>query len=438
MTNVKLDKVCMVTLGCAKNLVDSEILVGGLKKENYEIVQKSDDAEILIINTCGFLDAAREESVDVILQAGQLRKSNKIEKLVVMGCFSDRYAPQLRDEIPEVDEFFGTNDHAEVLSYLTGKSFKRDDPDYFRTILTPTHYAYLKIAEGCDNGCSFCSIPIMRGLQKSQPIDWNIQEARRLVDSGVKELLVIAQDTRSYGWDLSPKSSLHELCEKLNDIDNLEWIRLHYAHPAHLHRKMIEKFAELNKLVPYIDMPVQHGSPEILKSMRRGLGPDGIRHSIDALRNVNSDIALRTSIIVGFPGESEKDFQLLYDFVKDVEFDRLGVFTYSEEEGTYGASLKDDVSLELKTERMDTIMLLQQDINLKKNKNRIGNIEKVLIDMHGEDGGSIGRSYRDAPEVDNYIRINEKLPIGEFIDVKIIKAFDYDVEGEITHEPKTI
>ncbi len=278
----------------------------------------------------------------------------------------------------------------------------------------------------------------MRGLQKSQPIDWNVQEARRLADSGVKELLVIAQDTTSYGWDLSPKSSLHELLEKLNDINNLEWIRLHYAHPAHLHREMIRQFGQLERLVPYIDIPVQHGSDKILKSMRRGLGSDGIRHRIDALRTVNSDIALRTSIIVGFPGESDKDFQLLYDFVKDIEFDRLGVFTYSEEEGTYGASLKDDVSLELKTERMDAIMLLQQDINLKKNKNRIGNIEKVLIDMHREDGGSIGRSYRDAPEVDNYIRINKKLPIGEFIDVKIIKAFDYDVEGEITYEPKTI
>ncbi|MEE2858417.1 MAG: 30S ribosomal protein S12 methylthiotransferase RimO, partial [Candidatus Neomarinimicrobiota bacterium] len=228
MNNESSNKVCMITLGCAKNLVDSEILVGGLKKENYEMVEKSDTADILIINTCGFLESAREESVDVILQAGELRKSKQVDKLVVMGCFSDRYGPQLRDEIPEVDEFFGTNDHAEVLSYLTGKAFKRDDPDYFRSILTPHHYAYLKIAEGCDNGCSFCSIPLMRGLQKSQPIEWNVQEAKRLVKSGVKELLVIAQDTTSYGWDLTPRSSLHELIEKLNDVDGLEWIRLHY------------------------------------------------------------------------------------------------------------------------------------------------------------------------------------------------------------------
>ena len=204
----------MISLGCAKNLVDSEILIGGLRQENYEIVKKTDDADILIVNTCGFLESAREESVDVILTAGELRKSKKVDKLVVMGCFSDRYAPQLRDEIPEVDEFFGTNDHAEVLSYLTGKSFTRDDPDYFRSLLTPNHYAYLKIAEGCDNGCSFCSIPLMRGLQKSQPIEWNIMEAQRLADSGVKELLVIAQDTTSYGWDLTPRAPLHELLDK--------------------------------------------------------------------------------------------------------------------------------------------------------------------------------------------------------------------------------
>ena len=430
VNDVSSNKVCMITLGCAKNLVDSEILVGGLKKENYEMVKKSDTADILIINTCGFLESAREESVDVILQAGELRKSKQVDKLVVMGCFSDRYGPQLRDEIPEVDEFFGTNDHAEVLSYLTGKSFKRDDPDYFRSILTPHHYAYLKIAEGCDNGCSFCSIPLMRGLQKSQPIEWNVEETKRLVKSGVKELLVIAQDTTSYGWDLTPRSSLHELIGKLNDVDGLEWIRLHYAHPAHLHRKMIHQFNQLDKLIPYVDMPVQHGSAKILKNMRRGLGPDGIKKRIDDLREIQPKISLRTSIIVGFPGETDKDFQMLYDFVEDIQFDRLGVFTYSEEEGTHGATLKDDVSMAVKTERMDAIMLLQQDINLSKNKSRIGSVEKVLIDMHGDDGTSIGRSYRDAPEVDNSVRINEQLKIGEFFNIKITKAFDYDVIGE--------
>ena len=432
-------KVCMISLGCAKNLVDSEILIGGLTQENYEMVQKSDDADILIINTCGFLESAREESVEVILEAGKLRKTKQVDKLVVMGCFSDRYEPQLRDEIPEVDEFFGTNDHAEVLSYLTGKSFTRDDPDYFRSLLTPSHYAYLKIAEGCDNGCSFCSIPLMRGLQKSQPLQWNIKESQRLANSGVKELLVIAQDTTSYGWDLTPRSSLHELMEELDKVKGLEWIRLHYAHPAHLHEEMIKCFLHLEKLIPYIDMPVQHGSDRILKSMRRGLSTEGIRKRIDRLRNINPDIALRTSIIVGFPGETNDDFQKLYNFVEDIKFDRLGVFTYSEEEGTHGGTLDDDVPVKVKTDRMDTIMLLQQEINLNKNKSRIGKEELVLIDLHSEDGTSIGRSYRDAPEVDNFIRIDKQLPIGEFVNVKITEAFEYEVLGEcLNYEPETI
>tara|TARA_Y100000588_G_C14258978_1_gene926758 strand:- start:2458 stop:3546 length:1089 start_codon:yes stop_codon:yes gene_type:complete len=362
-----------------------------------------------------------------------------VDKLVVMGCFSDRYAPQLEKEIPEVDKFFGTNDHAAVLSYLTGKSYTREDPDYFRSILTPNHYAYLKIAEGCDNGCSFCSIPLMRGLQKSQPVEWNVEEAKRLADSGVKELLVIAQDSTSYGWDLSPRSSLHALMDELDRVNGLEWIRLHYAHPAHLHREMIQRFEKLEKLVPYIDMPVQHGSDKLLKDMRRGLGSDGIRKRIEALRSVKPDIAIRTSIIVGFPGETDADFKELYNFVEEVAFDRLGVFTYSEEEGTHGASLEDDVPLQVKTDRMDEIMLLQQDINLEKNKSRIGATERVIIDRHSEDDTSIGRSYRDAPEVDNFIRIDAKLPIGEFIDVKITEALEYDVKGEcLTYESETV
>jgi ribosomal protein S12 methylthiotransferase len=429
----------MVSLGCAKNLVDSEILIGGLKQEKYEIVPRSEEADILIINTCGFLDSAREESVDVILEAGVLRKSNKVEKLIVMGCFSDRYGSKLKEELPEVDVFFGIDDHAKVLSYLTGKSFTREDPDYFRSILTPGHYAYLKIAEGCDNGCSFCSIPIMRGIQKSQPVEWNMQEAQRLADSGVKELLVVAQDTTSYGWDLSPRSSLHELLDKLNQVEELDWIRLHYAHPAHLHREMIQRFSQLEKLVPYIDMPVQHGSDRMLKKMRRGLGNEGIKKRIDELRNVHPNIALRTSIIVGFPGETDDDFRELYDMVEKIEFDRLGVFTYSEEEGTYGATLKDDVSTKVKTDRMDSIMMLQQDINLRKNKELIGRKERVLIDFHGEDDTSIGRTYRDAPEVDNFVQVAGKLPIGELVDIKITEASEYGIKGEtLTYEQETV
>jgi len=433
MKNSIIQKVCMISLGCAKNLVDSEILIGGLKQESYEMVQKSDDANILIVNTCGFLDTAREESVSVILEAGELRRSKKVEKLVVMGCFSDRYGSDLKDGIPEVDAFFGTNDHAAVLSYLTGKSFTKEDPDYFRSLLTPNHFAYLKIAEGCDNGCSFCSIPIMRGLQRSQPVAWNMQEAKRLADRGVKELLVIAQDSTSYGWDLNPRSSLHELIDELENVNGIEWIRLHYAHPAHLHLDMIQRFKSLHKLLPYIDMPIQHGSDAVLKRMRRGLSSGGIRKRIDSLRNINADIAIRTGIIVGFPGETEDEFSQLYNFVEETQFDRLGVFTYSEEEGTFGATLKDDVPIDVKTERMDAIMMLQQDINLKKNEMLVGKTEKVLIDRVSDDGISFGRTYRDAPEVDNFVRIDGKLPIGEFIDVKITDAFEYDLKGEVVN-----
>ena len=424
-------KISMVSLGCAKNLVDSEILLGGLKREKFKIVNKPEDSDVIIVNTCGFLDTAREESVDTILECANLKETSNVKKLLVMGCFSERYGTDLIHEMPEVDKFFGTNDHSVVLSYLTGKKYKKDDPDYFRSILTPNHYAYLKIAEGCDNVCSFCSIPMMRGLQVSDTLEKNLIEAQRLVDSGVKELLIIGQDTTSYGWDLSPKSSLHELLDVLDNVKGLDWLRLHYAHPAHLNREVIKRYESLNKLIPYIDMPTQHGSDKILKDMRRGLDSAGIKRRIDALRKAKSDMSIRTTVIVGFPGETDKEFKELYDFVEDVKFDRLGVFKYSEEEGTHGAqAFTDDVSKTVKQDRYEAIMMLQQGINLKKNQDRIGNTEKILIDVSNDDY-SLGRSYRDAPEVDNYVKINKKLQIGSMYDVEIIKAYEYDVEGKL-------
>ena len=428
------NKISLVSLGCAKNLVDSEMLIGGLKNENYNIVNNIEDSNTIIINTCGFLDVAREESVDTILQCTELKKKGIVQKLIVMGCFASRYGTELRKEIPEVDEFFGTADHAKILSYITGKDFKKDDPDYFRSLLTPNHYAYLKIAEGCDNVCSFCSIPMMRGLQKSNTLEQNLIEAKNLADQGVRELLVIAQDTTTYGWDLKPKSSLHELMHLMENIDGIEWIRLHYAHPAHLNRKMIDKYSSLKKLIPYIDMPTQHGSDKILKNMKRGLDASGIKRRIDLLRNSNDKICLRTSMIVGFPGETDKDFQNLVDFVQDIKFDRLGVFQYSEEEGTSAAiDYKDDIPKRIKQERYDQLMMIQQKINHYKNKDRLGNIEKVIVDVANESGWSLARSYMDAPEVDNYVKINKKLEVGEFYNVKVTKAFEYDVEGELAN-----
>ncbi len=423
--------VSLISLGCAKNLVDSEVLVGGLKHEKYSIITDSNEADIVIINTCGFLDTAREESIEIILESVELKKSGKVKQLIVMGCFSERYSDELVKELPEVDAFFGTSDHAEILSFITGKKYNRENPDYFRSLLTPKHYAYLKIAEGCDNGCSFCSIPIMRGMQKSQSLEWNALEAQRLADNGVKELLIIAQDSTSYGWDLDPKVHLHELMQVLNNTNGIEWIRLHYAHPSHLHREMIKQFNQLDKLVPYIDIPIQHGSDSMLRSMRRGLSVDGIRKRLETLRTICSDIAIRTSVIVGYPGETETDFKQLLDFVEEIQFDRLGVFTYSEEEGTYAANaLDDNIPKEVKNERLEAVMLLQQNINLQKNKERIGKIEKVIVDAQIEENWSLARSYRDAPEVDNYVKIPKSLPVGEFVNVKITEAFEYDVIGE--------
>ena len=428
-------KISLVSLGCAKNLVDSEILIGGLKSESYEVINDIHSSDIIIINTCGFLDMAREESVDSILECVNLKNEGVVEKIIVMGCFAERYGTQLRKEIPEVDQFFGSADHSKIMTYLTGKEFKKDDPDYFRSLLTPNHYAYLKIAEGCDNVCSFCSIPMMRGLQKSSTLEQNLLDAQNLVNQNVKELLVIAQDTTSYGWDLNPKSSLHELMDVLDKVKGLEWIRLHYAHPAHLNKKMIERFSHLEKLIPYIDMPTQHGSDHMLKKMKRGLNSAGIKNRIDLLRKANDNMSIRTSIIVGFPGETDKDFKELLKFAEDVQFDRLGVFQYSEEEGTSAAiDYKDDIPKQVKQERFDELMMLQQKINYNKNKLRVNCVEDILIDVvNEEEGWSLGRSYRDAPEIDNYVKVNKVLDIGSFYKVKIKKAYEYDVLGELVN-----
>ncbi len=432
MVSNEENKISLVTLGCAKNLVDTEMLVGGLKNNSYEIVEKPLESDVVIVNTCGFLDKAREESVDTILDLGRLKKEGKIKKLIAMGCFTERYGDAVEEEIPEVDKVFGSEEHASVLTYLTGKDFQRNDPDFQRSTLTPKHYAYLKISEGCDNVCSFCSIPLMRGLQQSQPIAWNVMEAKRLAQSGVKELLVIGQDTTTYGWDFDKKKGIHDLFDELDDIDGLDWIRFHYAHPAHLNNRMIKRYSSLNRLIPYIDMPVQHGSAKMLKDMRRGLGPDGIKKRIDNLRNANPDIAIRTSIIVGFPGEGDKEFKELLDFIEEVQFDRLGVFTYSEEEGTHGAEVFEDViPAEVKDQRKEQVMMLQQDINYKKNKDLVGTTQKVIVDIANEQGNSLGRTYRDSPEIDNYVKIKGKVQPGEFYNVKITDAMEYDLIGEV-------
>ena len=431
MQNPKNKKnVNLISLGCAKNMVDSEILLGGLNQTNLKIVKSPEEADTIIINTCGFLDIAREESINTILEAANLKNSGILKELVVMGCLSERYPNQIKEEIPEIDRIFGSNDHKQIVSFLTGKDFAKDDPLFFRSLMTPNHYAYIKIAEGCDNGCSFCSIPIMRGLQKSRTIPSIMEEAERLANNGTKELLVIAQDSTSYGWDLERKVYLSDLLKELNTIDGIDWIRIHYAHPAHLSQRIIDAVAECDKVCNYLDMPIQHAADEILKSMRRGLGQDGIRNRITRLRDAVPDIALRTTLIVGYPGETEEHFQSLRNFIEEIKFERLGIFTYSEEEGTAAYKLKDDVTRDIKDYRKNLLQDIQQDISFEKNESFIGKELKVIIDKSANKI-SIGRTEFDSPEIDNIVHVKGIAEVGSFVKVKIDEVNEYELIGKI-------
>ena len=404
--------------------------MGGLDKTNVTITKDPEKADTIVVNTCGFLDIAREESVDTILQAAEMKKTGSLKELVVMGCLSERYPEELKKEIPEVDRIFGSNDHQQIVSFLTGKEFAKDDPLFFRSLMTPNHYAYIKIAEGCDNGCSFCSIPIMRGLQKSRTISSIMGEAERLAENGTKELLVIAQDSTSYGWDLEKKVYLSDLLKELNTINGIEWIRVHYAHPAHLSQRIIDAIANCDKVCNYLDMPIQHASDDMLKAMRRGLGQDGIKNRISRLREAVPNIALRTTLIVGHPGETEDDYYTLKDFVEEIRFDRLGIFTYSEEEGTLAADLKDDIPRKVKDNRKNEILEIQHEISLEKNESFIGKTLKVIVD-ESEGEVSVGRSEYDSPEIDNIIHIKNTAEVGTFNDVEILKANEYELIGKI-------
>lgn len=420
----------LISLGCAKNLVDSEILLGGLNKTNVTLTDNPEEADTIVVNTCGFLDIAREESVDTILQAAELKKTGNLKELVVMGCLSERYPEELKKEIPEIDSIFGSNDHRQIVSFLTGKEYAKDDPLFFRSLMTPNHYAYLKIAEGCDNGCSFCSIPIMRGMQKSRTIPAIMDEAERLVSNGTRELLVIAQDSTSYGWDLETKVYLSDLLRELNTINDLEWIRVHYAHPAHLSQRIIDAMAESDKVCDYLDMPIQHAADSILKSMNRGLGQDGIRNRIQRLRDAIPEIAIRTTLIVGYPGETENNFNSLQDFVEEMKFDRLGVFTYSEEEGTGAAHLDDNIPRQVKDDRKNLLIEIQNEISLDRNESFVGKTLNVLVDQEGENV-SVGRTEYDSPEIDNIVHIQGKVDKGNFVRVRIESANEYELIGSI-------
>ncbi|MFZ1519683.1 MAG: 30S ribosomal protein S12 methylthiotransferase RimO [Ignavibacteriaceae bacterium] len=424
-------KVSVVTLGCSKNTVDSERLMKQIQLNKIGLVDDPNKAETVIINTCGFIDAAKEESVNTILEAVALKKSGKIKKVIVAGCLSERYKDDLLKEIPEVDAFFGTEKYEEIIKELGGDLKKELLGE--RLITTPSHTAYLKISEGCDHPCSFCAIPLMRGLHKSKPIAELIREAEFLASNGTKELVLIAQDTTDYGKDIYGKKNLSELLRKLSEIKEIQWIRLMYAYPTKFADDLIEEIKSNPKVCKYLDIPLQHISDDVLKSMRRGVTAERTRELLVKLRKEIPGITIRTTFIVGYPNETEKDFNELCDFVREIEFDRIGAFTFSVEENTSSFILGDPVTEDEKDRRKNTLMEIQKDISLKINEKFVGKTLKVLIDsIEGE--YYVGRSYRDAPEVDGEILINKKnnkLKTGSFYDVEIVDFDEYDLFANV-------
>ncbi len=429
---LKKDKVNIVTLGCSKNLVDSEVMLTQLRGNGIKTTHESkkDNANIVIVNTCGFIDNAKQESIDTILRYADAKDDGEIDKLYVTGCLSQRYKDDLETEIPQVDAFFGTMELPALL-----KKFKADYKHELvgeRIITTSNHYAYLKISEGCDRPCSFCAIPLMRGGHKSRPIEELVLEAKNLARNGTKELLLIAQDSTYYGLDIYKKRNLAELLERLSDVEGIEWIRLHYAFPTGFPMDALKVMAERDNICSYIDIPLQHGSTKMLKLMRRGTTREKTEALIEEIRAKVPGIAIRTTLIAGHPGETEEDFNDMVDFVKKMRFDRLGIFNYSHEENTHAHSYVDDVPDEVKQERANIVMGIQEEISNEINQEKIGKTFKTLIDRK-ESGNYYGRTEHDSPEVDNEVIIDAKkhhLRIGDFANIKITDATEFDLYGE--------
>ncbi len=421
------EKINIITLGCSKNLVDSENLMGQLKINNFDVVHDSDeDADIVIINTCGFIDDAKEESINTILQAVKDKSQDFLKKVYVMGCLSERYKTNLENEISDVDGYFGVSELPEIIEELGGNY--KNELIGERSLTTPSHYAYLKISEGCNRNCSFCAIPLIRGKHISKAVETIIKEANILAEKGVKELILIAQDLTYYGLDLYKERKLAFLLEELVKIESIKWIRLHYTYPSGFPEDVIEVIAKYDKICNYIDIPLQHISDNLLKSMKRNITGQQTKNLINKIRAKIPDSAVRTTLISGYPGETENDFEDLKEFIKEFRFERLGVFTYSHEEDTAAFELIDDVPAQTKQDRADEIMMIQQDISREINSNKIGKIFKVVIDSV-EGDYYIGRTQFDSPEVDNEVLINfDNLhKIGEFYKVIITTAEDYDL-----------
>jgi len=422
-------KVSVVTLGCSKNTVDSEVLLGQLASSGLQIVEDVDGADVAVINTCGFIEAAKQESIDAILEAVRRKNEGKLMRVVVMGCLAERYAKELADEIPDVDGYFGSHHLKEIVAEL-GADYKRELVGE-RMLSTPTHFAYLKLSEGCDHPCSFCAIPLMRGTHRTRPLEEVVKEAHMLAGRGVKELILIGQDTTSYGIDLYGERRLASLLRELSTVDGIEWIRLMYAFPAQFPREVLEVFKESSKLCHYLDLPLQHASGSVLKSMRRGITPRTTRDLLSSIKKAIPDIALRTTLIVGYPAEREEDFEALCEFVREMQFHRLGVFTYSREEGTAAFDLGDPIPNEVKEERRDRIMQIQREISEERNQLLIGSDLTVLIDRQ-EAEFAVGRTQWDAPEIDQevYVRSESRPTSGEFYRVRIVDATEYDLYAE--------
>lgn len=428
--NKKKTKVNIVTLGCSKNQVDSEVLLTQLRGNNIDATHEStsDDAGIVVINTCGFIDNAKQESIDTILRYVDAKEEGIVDKVYVTGCLSERYQESLREEIPEVDAWFGTRDLSRLLKQL--KANYKQELVGERILTNPGHFAYLKISEGCDRPCSFCAIPLMRGKHISRPMDELVLEAKNLAKQGTKELLLIAQDSTYYGIDLYKKRNLAELLSRLSDVGGIDWIRLHYAFPAGFPMDVLSVMNERTNICKYLDIPLQHGSTRMLQMMRRGITREKTEELLQTIRAKVPGIAIRTTLIAGHPGETEDDFQEMMDFVQRSRFERLGVFAYSHEENTHSFSFNDDVAETVKQERLEAIMELQQGISLELNQEKVGRTYKVLIDR-SEGGNFVGRTEFDSPEVDNEIIVEsqEYLRMGDFINARVTAASEFDLHA---------
>lgn len=430
---LKKNKVNVVTLGCSKNLVDSEVLMGQLKANKFEVEHESedDDHNIVIINTCGFVDNAKQESIDTILRYVAAKKEGSVEKVYVTGCLSERYKGDLEKEIPDVDAYFGTRDLPRLLKTL--KADYKHELVGERLLTTPNHYAYFKISEGCDRPCSFCAIPLMRGTHISVPIEELVKRAKTLASKGTKELLLIAQDLTYYGLDIYKKRELANVLDKLSDVEGIAWIRLHYAFPSGFPMEVLDVMKKRNNVCNYLDMPLQHISDNMLKSMRRGITKQKTIDIVNEIRDKVPGIALRTTLIAGYPGETKQDHEEMLRWVEETKFDRLGIFTYSHEENTHAYNLKDDVSEKEKKRRADEVMKVQQEISFQNNQTKIGKTFKVLVDRK-EGEFYVGRTEFDSPDVDNEVLIkadnSNYISVGSFVNVKINDASDFDLYAE--------